>query len=165
MIFMQTAGQAITQGIPFTVYGESLIIMVQNFLIILLIWNYNKTVGFIEKAFVSVFFIAYGYTMFKTSMITPELWTLISSSSSLLSKYIIFTRVYWSFCFVDIIAKVPQILTNFRNKSTGQMAFFTFLLSFLGSVARLGTVMVESDDFMFRLQYIISVLLNSMIIL
>ena len=164
---MQTAGQAITQGIPFTVYGESLIIMVQNFVIIQLIWNYNKTVGFVEKVLVSVFFMAYGYTMFKTTMITPELWTLISSSSSLLSKYIylIFTRSINPFCSLDIIAKVPQILTNFRNKSTGQMAFVTFLLSFLGSVARLGTVLVESEDFMFRMQFIISVLLNSMIIL
>ena len=64
MIFMQTAGQAITQGIPFTVYGESLIIMVQNFIIIQLIWNFNKTVGFVEKILVSVFFMAYGYTIF-----------------------------------------------------------------------------------------------------
>ena len=161
---MQTAGQAITQGIPFTVYGESLIIMVQNFVIIQLIWNYNKTVGFVEKLLVSVFFMAYGYTMFKTTMITPELWTLISSSSSLLSKYIYLIFIN-PFCSLDIIAKVPQILTNFRNKSTGQMAFVTFLLSFLGSVARLGTVLVESEDFMFRMQFIISVLLNSMIIL
>lgn len=161
---MQTAGQAITQGIPFTVYGESLIIMVQNFVIIQLIWNYNKTVGFVEKLLVSVFFMAYGYTMFKTTMITPELWTLISSSSSLLSKYIYLVFIN-PFCSLDIIAKVPQILTNFSNKSTGQMAFVTFLLSFLGSVARLGTVLVESEDFMFRMQFIISVLLNSMIIL
>ena len=139
--------------------------MVQNFLIILLIWNYNKTVGFIEKVVVSVFFMAYGYVMFKTTMITPEVWTLISSSSSMLSKYIYIFSSNLFLSKIDIIAKVPQILTNFRNKSTGQMAFFTFLLSFLGSVARLGTVMVESDDFMFRLQYIISVLLNSMIIL
>ena len=44
------------------------------------------------------------------------------------------------------------------------MAFVTFFLSFAGSIARLGTVLKESDDFMFRLQYIISVFLNFMII-
>ena len=52
------------------------------------------------------------------------------------------------------------MISNFKNQSTGQMAFVTFLLSFLGSVARLGTVLNESDDFMFRLQYIISFVLN-----
>jgi mannose-P-dolichol utilization defect 1 len=55
-------------------------------------------------------------------------------------------------------------MNNFKNKSTGQMAFVTFFLSFMGSIARLGTVLNESDDFMFRLQYIISFFLNLMII-
>jgi hypothetical protein len=36
-------------------------------------------------------------------------------------------------------------------KSTGQMAFATFLLSFVGSLARLATVLAASDDFMYRL--------------
>ena len=45
------------------------------------------------------------------------------------------------------------------------MAFATFLLNFLGSIARLGTVLVESDDFMFRLQYIVGFFLNTMIII
>jgi len=39
------------------------------------------------------------------------------------------------------------------------------MLSFLGSVARLGTVLVESDDFMFKLQYIVGFILNLMIII
>jgi hypothetical protein len=45
------------------------------------------------------------------------------------------------------------------------MAFATFALNFLGSIARLGTVLVESDDFMFRLQYIVGCALNTMIII
>ena len=45
------------------------------------------------------------------------------------------------------------------------MAFFTFLLAFVGSVARLGTVLIESDDYLFKLQYIIGCLLNTIIIL
>jgi hypothetical protein len=44
------------------------------------------------------------------------------------------------------------------------MAFATFLLTFLGSIARLGTVLVESDDFMFKLQYIVGFILNLLII-
>ena len=45
------------------------------------------------------------------------------------------------------------------------MAFFTFLLAWLGSIARLGTVLVESDDLLFRLQYITGCVLNTLIVL
>jgi len=48
--------------------------------------------------------------------------------------------------------------------STGQMAFLTFLLNFLGSIARVGTVLQESDDFMFRLQYCTGLFFNTIII-
>jgi mannose-P-dolichol utilization defect protein 1 len=66
---------------------------------------------------------------------------------------------------LDIAARLPQIITNFSNKSTGALAFFTCLLNFLGATARLGTVMVESDDFMFRLPYLIGFTLNAVIII
>ena len=66
---------------------------------------------------------------------------------------------------LDIVAKLPQLISNFKMKSTGQMAFATFMLNFLGSIARLGTVLVESDDFMFKLQYIVGFILNTMIII
>ena len=49
------------------------------------------------------------------------------------------------------MSRLPQIYTNFRNKSTGQLAFFTFFLGFAGSAARLATVLVETDDFLYRL--------------
>ena len=64
MIFMQTAGQAISKNIPFSVYGESLIIMCQNFIIISLIWKYNKSIGTIEKIVVAVFGLGYAYLLF-----------------------------------------------------------------------------------------------------
>jgi len=66
---------------------------------------------------------------------------------------------------LSLLSRVPQIITNFRNQSTGQLAFFTFLLSFLGVVARLGTVLLETDDFLYQLQFILSVILNGIIVL
>lgn len=146
--FMQTAGQAMAQGIPFSVYGESLIIMVQNFLITLMIWHYNKTIATSEKILVAALGGAYAFALFSPGIISSEYWKLISSSNTML----------------NIAAKLPQIYTNFKMKSTGQMAFFTFLLSFLGSLARTATVLFESDDFFFRLQFLTAVALNTMII-
>jgi len=39
------------------------------------------------------------------------------------------------------------------------------LLSFLGVIARLGTVLFETDNFLYQLQYILSVVLNGIIVL
>ena len=64
VIFMQTAGLSIAQNIPFSVYGETLIILVQNFVIILMIWNYNKTISSIEKLLVFGMFAGYAYLLF-----------------------------------------------------------------------------------------------------
>jgi len=63
-IFMQTAGLGKFSGLSFTVYGESLIIMVQNYIIILLIWSYNKSIGFVEKMFIFAFMIGYAFLLF-----------------------------------------------------------------------------------------------------
>ena len=60
---------------------------------------------------------------------------------------------------------MPQIILNFQQKSTGQMAFLTFMLNFLGSLARLGTVLNETDDLLFRIQYIVGAILNTIFIL
>lgn len=145
--FMQTAGMSMARGIPFSVYGETLIIMAQNFVIILMIWRYNKAIGLAEKAAVFLFFAGYGFCLF-TNVFSPDHWNLISGSNTALT----------------VFSKLPQIIQNFRMGSTGQMAFLTFLLNFLGSVARVGTVLMESDDFMFRLQYLAGLFLNFIII-
>ena len=51
------------------------------------------------------------------------------------------------------------------NRSTGNLAFVTFFLGFAGSAARLATVLVETDDFLYRLQFIIGTLLNGILVL
>ena len=81
---MQTAALAISNGIAFSVYGESLIIMVQNFLIIFLIWNYNKEIGIGEKFLVFAFFITYAYVLFTPTFLNSNHWQIISSSSTVL---------------------------------------------------------------------------------
>lgn len=147
---MQTAGVAIANGIAFSVYGESLIIMAQNFVVILLIWQYNKTVGILEKLVVAAFLAGYAYVLFTPGLLTQEHRDLISGSTIALT----------------IAARAPQIYTIFAQSSTGALAFPTAFLQWGGSIARLGTVLVDpTTDWMFRAQYIIGVSLNTIIIL
>jgi len=81
---MQTAGMSMATGIPFSVYGEALIIMAQNFIIILMIFNYNKGIGFAEKVIVFLFFGAYGFCLF-TNVFTPEQWVMITGTNTILT--------------------------------------------------------------------------------
>ena len=84
-------------------------------------------------------------------------------------NHLILSSVSFHFLFtitlIVVLSRVPQIFTNFRNKSTGQLAFLTFFLSFAGSAARLATVMFETNDFLFQLTFILSVALNGFIVL
>jgi hypothetical protein len=84
---MQTAGSAMHLGVPFSVYGESIIIFVQNCGIILLFWIYDKKIGLLQKLVVIAFFVAYAYALFVIpEKIEQYQWDIISSSNSILSK-------------------------------------------------------------------------------
>ena len=134
LMLINSSGYSIQARIPFSVYGESLIILVQNALIVILFWVYSKEIGAAEKAFLFAFFSGYSFVLFSgDQFLTKDMWELVQKANLGLS----------------LISRVPQILTNFMNKSTGQLAFFTFLLSFLGVIARLGTVLMETDNFVY----------------
>jgi hypothetical protein len=64
-----------------------------------------------------------------------------------------------------MITRVPMIITAFRNKTTGANAFATFFLAFAGTIARTATVIMESDDFMYRLQFFLGLTFNSIIMI
>ena len=83
---MQTAGIAVINGIPFSVYGENLFILVQNSIIILMIWSYNKQIGFIEKLFVLSFFGGYTYALVTPGTFTDQQLKIILSSNTALGK-------------------------------------------------------------------------------
>lgn len=51
-------------NVPFSVYGETLIITSQNIIVIFMIWAYNKNIGFLEKIIVFAAMGAYGYALF-----------------------------------------------------------------------------------------------------
>lgn len=148
--FINGASWSIKAGIPFSVYGEQVIILVQNAIIILLFWTYSKTIGLPEKLVLFFAFTTYSFLLFSGNRyLGEEAWFYIEKMNMVLL----------------LPSKLPQIMDNFWNKSTGQLAFFSFLLSFLGGIARLGTVLIETDDLIYQLQFLIGVLLNGVIVI
>ena len=83
--------------------------MVQNFIIIFLIWIYNKEINFGQKTAVAAMFGGYAYALFTPGILTDYHWSMISASGTMLG----------------LIARLPIIWGTFQNKSTGQMSFIT----------------------------------------
>jgi mannose-P-dolichol utilization defect 1 len=147
--FAMTAALSMHLGLQFSVYGETLIILVQNLIIILMLWSINPMISLLEKIGFIAFFSAFGYLIFEATHVPEEAWAMFSSISIVL----------------NISSRIPQVLTNYKAQSTGELAFVTFFLAWGGSVARTATVMIESDDFMYRMQFLIALGLNSMIMI
>ena len=147
--FLATAALSIHLGLDFWVYGETFVITVQNLIIILMIWSMDKKISIGEKILFVTITAGVVFLMFEASLMTEDMWALVSSSSILL----------------NMSARVPQILQNFSAKSTGQNAFATFFLNWAGGIARTATVVLNSDDFMYTMQFVIALGLNTIIIM
>lgn len=146
-VYMQSAAYNMHLGMQFSVYGENLFLTAQNLAIVALIWYYDKTCTTYEQLGFSLFVAVYSSILFSES--TPEsMWYYVSSST----------------LFLSLLSKVPQIWTNFQNKSTGHLAFFTFFLMFLGTIARAATVFFESSDPMLRAQQGLALALNGILV-
>jgi len=63
-MFLHTASYGVHAAMPFSVYGENLIILVQDIIIIFLFWHYSKDIGPGEKLIFSVAFTGYSYVLF-----------------------------------------------------------------------------------------------------
>jgi len=63
-LYLHTAAYSIHQGIGFSVYGENVIILMQNLVIILLFWGIDKSIGGIEKLICTVLFATWSYILY-----------------------------------------------------------------------------------------------------
>jgi len=67
-------------------------------------------------------------------------------------------------CVSDLMARVPQIILNHRQKHTGQLAFLSFALAFLGNLARVFTTLVKLSDPLTLASHLIAATLNGIIV-
>jgi len=151
-LMIETFGFAINctyfyrKAYPISTYGESFVILAQNILLLLLIWIYNKQIN-----------------------ITNIIGLLIAILSVLLSftdnvPMNLIEILYSSQILLILGSKLPQILTNLKNKSTGELAFITTALQFGGTCARLFTTFQEVPNMMVICLYALSLILNFIIL-
>ncbi|VVC97288.1 unnamed protein product [Leptidea sinapis] len=65
---------------------------------------------------------------------------------------------------IIFIAKTIQVVTNYKNGSTGQLSALTCFLLFGGSIARIFTSIQETGDFIIILTYCVSTLANGALV-
>jgi len=132
---------------PFSTYGENIIILIQSLIILLLAWSYSqKGVAFFEKLIFLTLFNGLIYICLN-GLLSEQYWEVIGSSSIPLLT----------------VSRISQIYNSFKTKSTGSLAMFTFVLSFLGNVARVFTTVTESFEIPILLMYLYAAFLNLVI--
>ncbi|XP_061706945.1 mannose-P-dolichol utilization defect 1 protein homolog [Cydia pomonella] len=131
---------------PFSAWGEGTFLAIQTAIIAALVLHYGGSTG--------------GATMF--------LATYAGLVSVLVSGYTP-TDILWNMQAINVpiilIAKSIQVITNYKNGSTGQLSAVTVFLLFGGSVARIFTSIQETGDSIIILTYCVSTAANAALVL
>jgi mannose-P-dolichol utilization defect 1 len=126
--YIMTLAYNVRLQFPFSTYGETVFISVQNVLILLLILHYARkdiyTIGVLGAV------AALAYPLFDPKLVSYKHLQILQGLSIPLS----------------LASKVPQIVTNYQNGSTGQLSAFTVFNYLAGSAARVFTTMTEVND-------------------
>jgi len=121
----------------FSTYGESLIVLVENCILVCAFWYFAapqdekpsekpRRPTFPIMVLIALAGVGMAVGMF---FLPEELWWAMPASS------VAFT----------IVARVPQIYQNFSQGHTGQVALLTWLLNFAGALARVFTCIQDPD--------------------
>ena len=139
----------IARGLDFKDYGEGVIIAFQLVALVVLVAYYQRRLASGLAIFTPI--VALGVAL-SLRLIPQELHEMMLSVTTLIS----------------ISSRLPQIYTNYKRKSTGQLAFLTFFLAFGGGAARILTTFLnvpwEKGKAMIMLQFVVAASLNFAVI-
>jgi mannose-P-dolichol utilization defect protein 1 len=134
------------KGLPFSTYGEASILFAQNVLLLALVYNYGR---FPASRRLAALIMAFGaIAAVLTGRVSMELITGAYDLNNL----------------ILMSARVPQIMKNFSNKSTGQLSVITYAANTLGCIARIFTTIQEGGGTAMLRSYCISLILNSILV-
>ncbi|CBX95131.1 hypothetical protein IAQ61_009762 [Plenodomus lingam] len=118
----------VRHGFPFSTYGETALILVQNIAIATLVLKYSGNglgiAGWIGGL------AAGGFALFSEGWVDDERLNLLQATAGILG----------------VASKVPQIMTIFMEGGTGQLSAFAVVNYLLGSLSRIFTTLQEVDD-------------------
>ncbi|RKP21387.1 phosphoserine phosphatase serb [Rozella allomycis CSF55] len=135
----------IKNGYPFSTYGESVFISVQNLVIVALIFLIRKKV----KSFLvfSILFLWFSYQCL-----------YLAKPGDLNLGYLQQATIP-----IIVLSRIPQIYSIYKNKSTGKLSAITIFLMFGGSMARIFTTLTEVNDLIVLCSFILGAATNSIL--
>ncbi|ORZ10727.1 hypothetical protein BCR42DRAFT_421891 [Absidia repens] len=147
---------------PFSTYGEVVFIASQNVLITLMIFWYARPPTTTA-------------TMTTTSLSESVVWPLLGNLLAFVGVFCILlvptwiphwllASLYAATIPMTLASKLPQIHTNYVNRSTGQLSVFAVLNYFAGTTARVFTTMTELDDSLMLAGNVLASLLNGVLV-
>lgn len=132
---------------PISTWGENFVILVQNSILVTLLWKYSKPPTSMITCF--VYIVLFGLSSIGMMCLRPsDQWILASAAIPL-----------------SCASRIPQIFANFRQGHTGQLALITLLLNLAGALARLFTTIQETGDTIQLAGIMISALTNAVLVL
>lgn len=134
------------QGYPVSTYGDFFVLLLQNYLLVWLVYAYGGRAARGSAAvwgFVGMLAVLCGEIV---PVDVVQMMTLLNIP-------------------VVIVGRLPQIYANYSNGSTGQLSAITSWGIFLGASARIFTTLTDVDNMMILLGYATSATLNGIIAL
>ncbi|KAI9051882.1 hypothetical protein LZ554_004138 [Drepanopeziza brunnea f. sp. 'monogermtubi'] len=135
----------VRQEFPFSTYGETGLIMVQNVAIAVLVLHYS---GKQSAAGLFVAALATGaFTLFSKNMVDMKTLGYLQAGAGALG----------------VAAKLPQILAVWQEGGTGQLSAFAVFNYLLGSLSRIFTTLQEVDDKLILYGFVAGFALNAVL--
>lgn len=150
---LDTAATAITvaynarNGFPLSTYGEMVFLLAQNAILIFLIVSFTPGPTLSRLVPILSTFGFLSYSLSNPSLVPS---TLLSTLQTLTIP-------------LSLSSKIPQIISNYRLSSTGQLSAFLVFNSLAGCLARVFTSFTETNDPLLILGFGGAALLNAVL--
>jgi len=150
----------IRQNNPISTYGETFFVTIQNLIILGLMLHYS---GKNVSAFIILSsFLFFGNILGRSTSVTQFDGSVVTTAW--VSKELLLI-LQAATIPINLFSKIPQIIENHKNKSTGQLSAFTIFNYFAGSLARVYTTLTEVDDVVILSGFLLSTLFNCVLAL
>jgi len=131
-----------SQGFPISAWVELISVLVQDFVVVLIIWTYRET-SVLQSGLYTLFLSFYVYIGLYHLPKYDLLWILPAYKT-----------------FSTLVVVLPQILRNFQNGHTGPLSLATQFMVVLLRCIRVHTALFDVKDFQLCVQYCVSLLFH-----
>jgi mannose-P-dolichol utilization defect protein 1 len=144
--FLITLAYNARNGFPFSTYGETALILVQDVAISALILHFSNKSG-LAGAFVAVVATAVYALVVSDSLVPTSLMATLQAGAGVLG----------------IASKLPQIIAVYQQGGTGQLSAFAVFNYLAGSLSRIFTTLQEVDDKLILYGFVAAFVLNAVL--